>query len=85
MLLLSLSALLSNDYMRSWSSLFRYIHEFYTDEARELAKAAKDAKWKSSTSAPERPQENGVAERTVRRLKAGARNTFLKSGFGPTF
>ena len=52
---------------------YDYINELYTDGAPELAKAASDAKWIHSTSAPERPQKNGVAERAVRSVKPGGR------------
>ena len=59
-----------------------YINELYTANSLELIKAAADAKWIHSTSTPERPDTNGVAERSVRSVKQGARTTLLRSGLG---
>ena len=64
---------------------YDYINELYSDGAPELVKAAKDAKWIHSTSAPERPQKNGVAERAVRSVKAGGRTVLLKAGLPAKF
>ena len=62
-----------------------YIKELFTDNAPELIKAAETAQWINSTSTPGRPQSNGVAERTVRSVKEGARTILLVAGLTPKF
>ena len=49
------------------------ITSFYCDNAGELTKAAKRLDWLTLTATPGEPKPNGVAERTVGRIKDGIR------------
>ena len=44
----------------------------YTDNSKELEKAARDMGWLHDTSTPYRPETNGVAEVTVKKVKQWA-------------
>ena len=52
----------------------------YVDNAPEFIKAMEELRWNHDTSAPHRPETNGVAERAVRRVKEGTSATLLQSG-----
>ena len=56
---------------------------FYSDNAPELVRAAKDLKWHHDTATPGRPQTNGVAERTVKQVEEGARTICEHAGLEP--
>ena len=62
-----------------------YIHYLYTDNSRELIKAAQDLGIPHGTSTPGRPQTNGVAERAVRSVVEGTRTCLEHAGFPPSF
>ena len=53
----------------------------FTDNSKELEKAAKDLGWLHDTSTPYRPETNGVAERDVRRIKEGTSAAIVQSGW----
>ena len=52
----------------------------YTDSSLEFDKACEDLSWNHCTSAPHRSATNGIAERTVRRVKKGTSAVLLQSG-----
>ena len=51
----------------------------YTDNSLEFSKACGDLSWNHCTSAPHRSETNGIAERTVRRVKEGTSPVLLQS------
>ena len=52
----------------------------YTDNSLEFGKAGEDLSWNHCTSTPHRSETNGIAERTVRRVKEGTSAVLLQSG-----
>lgn len=52
----------------------------YSDNSKELIKAQKDLKWRHDTSTPHRSDSNGVAERSVRKVKEGTACALVQSG-----
>ena len=60
-----------------------HVGTFYSDNAPELVKAARDLKWHHDTATPGRPQTNGVAERAVRQVEEGARTVCERAGLAP--
>ena len=52
----------------------------YTDISLEFGKACEDLSWNHCTSTPHRSETNGIAERTVRRVKEGTSAVLLQSG-----
>ena len=52
----------------------------YTDNSMEFGKACEDLSWNHRTSTPHRSETNGIAERAVRRVKAGSSAVLLQSG-----
>ena len=52
----------------------------YTDNSLEFGKACEDLSWNYCTSTPHRSETNGIAERTVRRVKEGTSAALLQSG-----
>ena len=52
----------------------------YTDNSLEFAKACEDLSWNHCTSTPHRSETNGIAERSVRRVKEGTSAVLLQSG-----
>ena len=52
----------------------------YTDNSLEFGKACEDLSWNHCTSTPYRSQTNGIAERSVRRLKEWTSAVLLQSG-----
>ena len=52
----------------------------YIAKSLEFGKACEDLSWNHSTSTPHRSQTNGIAERAVRRVKAGTPAVLLQSG-----
>ena len=52
----------------------------YTDNSLEFGKACEDLSWNHCTSAPHRSETNGIAERTVRRVKESTSAVLLQSG-----
>ena len=51
-----------------------------TDNSSERGKACEDLSWSYCTSTPHRSETNGIAERTVRRVKEGTSAVLLQSG-----
>ena len=51
----------------------------YTDNSLEFGKACEDLSWNHCTSTPHRSETNGIAERAVRRVKAGTSAVLLQS------
>ena len=49
------------------------IKSFYSDNAPELKSSARAANWTMPTSAPGKPQSNGLAEKIVRTVKTGTK------------
>ncbi len=56
------------------------VENFWTDNAPELAQAARELGYRHHRSADNRPQSNGVAERAMRRILEGTRSTLHRSG-----
>ena len=52
----------------------------YTDNSLEFGKACEDLSWNHCTSTPHRSETNGIAERTVRRVKENTSAVLLQSG-----
>ena len=65
---------------RHWQGPGDKIESFYADNAPELRQAARASRWRMPTSTPGVPQKNGLAERTVRTLKAGIVTNLVASG-----
>jgi len=61
------------------------VKSLYADNAKELHKAAKKLGWGFPTATPGQPKTNGLAERTVRRVKEGGRANVIQGGFEPTW
>ena len=57
----------------------------YTDNSLEFGKAYEDLSWNHCTSTPHRSQNNGIAERAVRRVKEGTSATLLQSGLNESW
>ena len=51
-----------------------------TDSSLEFGKAREDLSWNHCTSTPHCAETNGIAERTVRRIKEGTSAVLLQSG-----
>ena len=51
----------------------------HTDNSLELGKACEDLSWNHYTSTPHRSETNGIAERSVRRVKEGTSAVLLQS------
>ena len=56
------------------------IKSFYSDNAHELEKAAKELGWMRASSTPGVPQTNGLAERMVRKTKEMSRANIVQGG-----
>ena len=54
----------------------------YTDGSLEFGKACEDLSWNHCTSTPHRSETNGIAERSVRRVKEGTSAVLLQFGLG---
>ena len=52
----------------------------YTDNSLEFGKSFEDLSWNHCASTPLRSETNGIAERTVRRVKEGTSAVLLQSG-----
>ena len=52
----------------------------YTDNSLAFGKACEDLSWNHCTSTPHRSQTDGIAERSVRRVKEGTSAVLLQSG-----
>ena len=59
------------------------IASFYSDNAPELAAAARECTWRAATATTGQPQTNGVATRHVRTLKEGGGCGIVQSRFKP--
>ena len=57
----------------------------YTDNSLEFGKACEDLSWNHCTSTPHRSETNGIAERTVRRVKEGTSAVLLQSGLNESW
>ena len=57
----------------------------YTDNSFELGKSCEDLSWNHCTSTPHRSETNGIAERTVRRVKEGTSAVLLQSGLNESW
>ena len=57
----------------------------YTDNTLEFGKACEDLSWNHCMSTPHRSQTNGIAERSVRRIKKGTSAVLLESGVNEIF
>ena len=55
-------------------------NSIYTDNSLEFGKACEDLSWNPCTSTSQRSETNGIAERTVRRIKEGTSAVLLQSG-----
>ena len=56
---------------------------FYSDNAPELLKAAKQLGWKPGTSTPGRPETNGVGEAAVKRVTHNTTTVLDQAGLSP--
>ena len=54
----------------------------YTDNSLEFGKACEDLFWNHCTSTPHRSETNGIADRSLRRVKEGTSAVLLQSGLG---
>ena len=61
------------------------VKSLYADNAPELRQAAKKLGWGFPTATPGQPQSNGLAERTVRKVKEGGRSNLVQSGLSTTW
>ena len=52
----------------------------YTDNSLEFSKACEDLSWIFCASTPHKSDTNGIAERSVRRIKEGTSAVLLQSG-----
>ena len=52
----------------------------FPDKFLELVKACEELSWNGESSTPHRSETNEIAERGVRRVKAGASSVFAQSG-----
>ena len=52
----------------------------FTDNSLEFGKSCEELSWNHCTSTPHRSETNGIAERTVRRVKEGTSAVLLQSG-----
>lgn len=59
------------------------IKSFYSDDSRELKKAAVNRGWLQDDSTPGRPDTNGDAEVSVRRILEGTRCALEHAGMAP--
>ena len=57
----------------------------YTDNSLEFGKACEDLSWHHCTSTPHRSEANGIAERSVRRVKEGTSAVLLQSGLNESW
>ena len=57
----------------------------YTDNSLEFGKACEDLSWNHCTSTPHRSETNGIAERAVRRVKAGTSAVLLQPGLNESW
>ena len=57
----------------------------YTDNSLEFGKACEYLSWNHCTSTPHRSETNGIAERTVRRVKEGTSAVLLQSGLNESW
>ena len=57
----------------------------YTDNSLEFGKACEDLSWNHCTSTPHGSETNGIAERTVRRVKEGTSAVLLQSGLNESW
>ena len=57
----------------------------YTDNSLEFGKACEDLSWNHCTSTPHRSENNGIAERAVRRVKEGTSAVLLQSGLNESW
>ena len=53
----------------------------YTDNSKEFQAAFQQLEYLADTSTPHLPQTNGIAERSIRRIKEGTRVLLEQSGF----
>ena len=65
---------------RDWQGPKETIESFYADNAPELKQGARKMGWRMPTSTPGVPKTNGLAERMVRRCKAGGKVNLSQSG-----
>ena len=52
----------------------------YNDNSPKFGKSCEEVSWNHCTSTPHRSETNGIAERTVRRVKEGTSTVLLQSG-----
>ena len=64
----------------SWSPIGSLKSFIYTDNFLNFGKACEDLSWNHCTSTPHRSETNGIAERSVRRVKEGTSAVLLQSG-----
>ena len=57
----------------------------HTDNSLEFGKACEDLSWNHCTSTPHRSETNGIAERSVRRVKEGTSAVLLQSGLNESW
>ena len=60
-------------------------HISYSDNSKDVARAAKYMHWKHPTATPGVPQTNGLGERAVCNVKAGGRCELIQSGLHAWF
>ena len=75
----------SQETQRSFLEPERKPKVIYTDNSLEFGKACEDLSWNHSTSTPHRSGTNGIAERTVRRVKEGTSAVFFQSGLNESW
>ena len=57
--------------------------EVYSDNAAEFKAAFKGLRWLGDTCTPHRKQTNGIAERTIRRVREGTGSALVQAGADP--
>ena len=69
----------------SWSRIGSPKSFIHTDTSLEFGKACEDLSWNHCTSTPHRSETNGIAERSVRRVKEGTSAVLLQSGLNESW
>ena len=67
--------------MHHFTGPFAAVKLYYSDNAPELIRAARECGWPKDTSTPGVPENNGVAENAVKYVLNGTRTTLLHAGF----
>ena len=79
------SADMTREAMNNFQGSTDVVQSFYSDSSPELNAAARQMGWVHPKATPGRPDNNGVAERAVRRVIGGARTILEHAGLNPSW